>query len=479
MRLTQSLPLRINLISLVFAALVASVLTGLGGLFLHHQQTENAVNRAKLAADELAMRAGRLLALELRLSDFMGFDEQCRAVVHNSPMLAEAAVFDTDHRGAFASRSPAPAWPSGTAAANADGLLVVATPSGPAVWRPLLRDGGEPHGYVMVRVDGQAVLSATLSRVGWLVASALGLFVLVLGVQQWVFWRAVGRPLSDLVQLADSIRPERPETLLARPANGRSVGDDDIGRLHRAFDRLTHRLLDAQRQLIAHNEQLEATVLERTHQLEQANTLLARDIERRQQLENELRTLASTDALTGLANRAFILPYAERRIEQKRRDGQPFGLMLFDFDGFKAINDHHGHAAGDEVLRVMGRRIQQVCRSADVVARLGGDEFLLAFEGFQDDAQVHVLGERLLRLFDDPIRVGSLQLKVGVSIGAAVYPADAPDLEALVAGADAAMYAVKQDGGGFRRAMPGPKESSGTGEPPVGAAPRDTSASPA
>ena len=209
------------------------------------------------------------------------------------------------------------------------------------------------------------------------------------------------------------------------------------------------RLLDARAELIEQNRQLDAKVKERTEQLEQVNAALARDIERRTQLEQELRILASTDALTGLANRSFILSYIERRLEQARRDGTAFGLMLFDFDRFKIINDTHGHAVGDEVLKGMADRIQKMCRSSDVVARLGGDEFLLAFENFEDEHQATALGKRLQALFDTPIRVNAWDLSLGVSIGIALFGIHGQDLETLMAAADTAMYDAKRQGGGW------------------------------
>jgi diguanylate cyclase (GGDEF)-like protein len=167
-------------------------------------------------------------------------------------------------------------------------------------------------------------------------------------------------------------------------------------------------------------------------------------------LELDLREMASTDTLTGLANRAFILQHAQRRIEAARRERRPLALMLLDFDHFKAINDTHGHAVGDEVLRTMAQRVRQVCRGSDVVARLGGDEFLLACEGFEGVAQVEQLAQRLVALFDDPVGVGVLRLKVGVSVGVGLFPQHADDFEGVFAAADAAMYQAKQHGGGVQ-----------------------------
>ena len=212
------------------------------------------------------------------------------------------------------------------------------------------------------------------------------------------------------------------------------------------------RLQAAQLQLQTHNERLEATVRERTVLLERANAELERDIRRRQELEEELRTMACTDTLTGLANRAFILPHVQRRIDAARREGRPLALMLLDFDRFKHINDTHGHAAGDEVLRSFAQRVQQVCRGSDVVARLGGDEFLVACEGFQTPAQVLQLAQRLAQLFDEPVAVGELRLTVGVSVGVALFPQHADDFDGVFAAADAAMYQAKQHGGGVAMA---------------------------
>jgi hypothetical protein len=206
-----SLPLRISLISLVFAALVAAVLTALGGSLLHLQQRENAVNRAKLAADELTVRAGKLLSMELPLADFIGFDEQCSAVIRNDPLLSAASLYDANLQERFRSRDAPPRpWPLGPAAPAGDSLQVAAAGSGPLVLRPVLGPANVVQGYALVAVDGDAVLRQTLGHVAALAGSALALFVLGLFIQQWVFWRTVGRPLAELVHTADQIRPALP-----------------------------------------------------------------------------------------------------------------------------------------------------------------------------------------------------------------------------------------------------------------------------
>jgi diguanylate cyclase (GGDEF)-like protein len=446
--MSLSLPLRINLISLVFATLVASVLTALGGLFLHHQQNENAINRARLAADELAMRTQKLLDLQLTYADFIGFDEQCAAVIRNNAQLKQAAVFDSERTVRFHSGSQSLTWPAHTMPPEGLGGVVVPMPGGALVIQPLTRDDRARNaGYAVVAVDGDEVTKSTLRSVSWLVASAIVLFVLGLLIQQGVFWRTVGRPLAGLVRTADSIQPDN---LVDLPLMDAPRSDDDIGRLYAAFSRLMRRLTDARRELLAQNEALEAAVQVRTMQLELLNAELARDIERRKELEEELRVQATTDMLTGLANRAYILPHAHSMLQHAQRERGRMGLLMFDFDGFKQINDTHGHAVGDEVLRTMAQRLHLTCRTSDALARLGGDEFLLAFHNDGDAAEVERFVQRLLALFDEPLAVGTLRLRVGASVGIALYPEHADAFDGLLARADAAMYAVKQDGGGYR-----------------------------
>ncbi len=456
----RSLPLRINLISLLFASLVAAVLTGLGGLFLHHQQRVNALEHARESADEIALRAQRLLALDLRFADFINFDAQCAEALHGDNALREAAVFDLRGRQVFHSHRSQLEWPA-TLSAEAGAAAEVHVDGATLAVRPIVLPGGGLQGHAVAVVDERAVLRETLNAVGWLAASAVLLVGAGLVVQQLILWSAVGRPLAELVKLADSIQPDASSAL---PPPG-VAGTDDIGRVHAAFGRLLRRLGDARAELIRHNEQLEATVRERTAELARLNGALELDIERRKLLEAELRTLASTDALTGLANRGFVLPYLERRVALAQRDGAPLAVMVLDLDRFKHINDTHGHAAGDHVLRETALRVVAVCRQSDVVARIGGDEFLVVLERIESLEAAEVLGRRLRAAFDLPVAYGPLQLAVGVSIGAAIFPVHGSDSASLMAAADAAMYEVKRRGGGFdfARAEPGPGATGSAG----------------
>ncbi len=209
--------------------------------------------------------------------------------------------------------------------------------------------------------------------------------------------------------------------------------------MHAALGRLTVRLSGVHEALLAQNRRLEATVRERTLALEQAN--------------QALRAQADTDGLTGLASRGFILAHARVRLAHFGRHGGSAAVMMIDLDGFKAVNDHHGHAAGDEVLRAVGQRLRPLCRAQDVLARLGGDEFLLWLEPAPDPAALQALATRLLQALAAPgLPVDAGPRPLGASLGVARCPQDGDTLEGLLATADAAMYAAKRAGGGLRAA---------------------------
>lgn len=443
--MTLALPLRINLISLLFTTVVALVLSCLGSGFLYRQQSENALLIAGQAVESLRRDADTLLALNMDLHDFNGFEHVTADVLQGNMMLNSASLKTLAGEVLYTSSRPA-----GLDLPLLSRMVIRFTHPFDTVTRPLHEASGALIGHAEIRLDRRLMIDAALQRAGLLLLCAAVLFAGCVLIQQLVFWRTVGRPLSLLMNAVDSIRPDQLET---PPEFSNWTGNDDIGRLYRAFAALLQRLTDARRALLAQNERLEQTILERTQELQRVNSELEQDIERRKTLEMELRTLASTDALTGLANRAFIMPYLERRLAQARRENSMCGVMIFDFDGFKAVNDRHGHAVGDKVLQNMARRMAHVCRQSDVLARLGGDEFLLVFDT-QDIEQARAVGHRIEAQFDTPLDLGHVQIRLGISIGIALFPLHGETMEALLMHADSAMYAAKLAGGGLAFAQP-------------------------
>jgi diguanylate cyclase (GGDEF)-like protein len=155
----------------------------------------------------------------------------------------------------------------------------------------------------------------------------------------------------------------------------------------------------------------------------------------------EADRLAHIDHLTGVANRRSLAPVLEQQA------GRPVGLLLLDLDHFKLINDAHGHAAGDAVLVAVAERLRSCVRADDAVVRMGGEEFLVVLRDVAEETHLLRIGESLReRVCAEPIRAGSMLLRVTASIGVASVAPDDTNYEAGVRRADRALYLAKQDG---------------------------------
>ncbi|ROH93686.1 GGDEF domain-containing protein [Stagnimonas aquatica] len=165
-----------------------------------------------------------------------------------------------------------------------------------------------------------------------------------------------------------------------------------------------------------------------------------------ERLENRLRGMAYNDPLTGAYNRAGFRNLAQRQLQRSARDRQPVSLLLMDLDHFKRINDHHGHEAGDGLLRGFVEAVQQWVRPGDLLARYGGEEFCVLLPGSQA-SEAEVVAERIRAGFEQ-LRLGGALAAVGttVSIGVAELPTASVDLEEALRRADQALYAAKHDG---------------------------------
>ncbi|MZR11772.1 diguanylate cyclase [Maritimibacter sp. DP07] len=154
-------------------------------------------------------------------------------------------------------------------------------------------------------------------------------------------------------------------------------------------------------------------------------------------------TAAQTDPLTGLSNRRALDRQLRRLIDR----GVPFTIAHMDLDFFKSVNDTHGHAAGDSVLRDVARVLVEETRARDAVARIGGDEFVLLFPGLTDRDRVSAIAARIIRRLGEPIMVDGERCEVSASIGLVLSTQyDHPEADAIMADADAALYASKAAG---------------------------------
>lgn len=171
-----------------------------------------------------------------------------------------------------------------------------------------------------------------------------------------------------------------------------------------------------------------------------------RDITDFKNREAELAHAATHDTLTGLANRAGLEKQYQKVLKQFHQDHQRFGLMMFDLDKFKIINDTHGHHVGDCVLKLVSDRIRYVLREQDFAARLGGDEFAIILRSDISQNDAAEIADRLRERISQPMRIEGLKLSVGVSIGIALSTQQNHSMKEMMHAADMALYQVKNAG---------------------------------
>ncbi len=170
------------------------------------------------------------------------------------------------------------------------------------------------------------------------------------------------------------------------------------------------------------------------------------DITYRKQSEEKLYRLAHFDALTGLSNRHAFMDRLRESIEKAKLFGNRCAVFYMDLDGFKTINDTHGHDAGDEVLITTASRLKKLIRKSDMVARIGGDEFTLIIEDFTDTKSLNILAQKMIEAVSKEIKLQESALQITTSIGISIYPDDALELESVLRHADNAMYRAKELG---------------------------------
>lgn len=219
--------------------------------------------------------------------------------------------------------------------------------------------------------------------------------------------------------------------------------------------------------------QVQTNILECAMALEQLHMTLTHEFERRQELELEVfdaKTalaqsraelvgtqagerralhLALHDNLTSLPNQSFFRERLDHALTRAMPQRQALAVMYLDLDGFKPINDTHGHAAGDELLRIISARLARTVRAEDMVSRLGGDEFACLLDDFPSREQLNHLAGKLFDAVSAPCKIGQLELTVRPSIGIAMCPTDGTTTEALLKNADAAMFHAKRHQTGY------------------------------
>ena len=178
-----------------------------------------------------------------------------------------------------------------------------------------------------------------------------------------------------------------------------------------------------------------------------ARLLEFRDVGERKHTQARVSFLAHHDPLTSLPNRELMHARLKEAVEHAATSGTSLAVLWIDLDHFKEINDIHGHVVGDQILRIVAEKLKFEMPADTLIARLGGDEFIVLCP-VNDAQEARLIGQQLRRLLNRPIEVGEKSLVSGASIGVAVYPNDATDVEDLLKNADLALYHAKSEGRG-------------------------------
>jgi len=244
----------------------------------------------------------------------------------------------------------------------------------------------------------------------------------------WSPIETIGQPVADLIA-PPAMRGEV-ANVVARYASAERLED--------AQQRVTLQAIDRAGRLLSVEVSLTATRVAGRWEL----TAFGHDVSERRQFEAKLRSMALSDGLTGLANRRGFMEALEKAVSRHARGGPPLALLFLDLDGFKEINDVHGHHVGDLALQTFARRLEGCVRKGDTVARLGGDEFTVLAEGIVSLEQARAIADKIIEAMKPPLEVHKLRLRASIGISLYKPPADA---SRFLREADHAMYHAKHN----------------------------------
>ncbi len=299
---------------------------------------------------------------------------------------------------------------------------------------------GETIGAVYLRSDIHAInqrLAMFLRIVAVVLVSSL---LLTIGLSTRMS-RIITDPLLRLSVIARQITTEKNYSL-------RVIGreKDELGDLIANFNAMLDEIQARDNALEDHKHMLEERVLQRTRELKVANLELESAKEKAESVAQRMKYHAHHDALTGLPNRTLLHDRISTELAHARRQQTNLALLFLDLDRFKLINDSLGHATGDQLLRVISRRLSSCIRDEDTVARLGGDEFMVLLPRISGSADAGRIGRKILDCLVDPVSCNGHELHITTSIGISVYPYDGRDAETLLKNADISMYRAKELG---------------------------------
>jgi len=430
----DSLVRRLTRLNLQVLALTMLLSFGLIAAVLWLGARERQAHAAELAAQQLANSLAPMLVFE----DRAAAGAELQAFARRSDVLEVLAL--AADQSLFVSW----AWPDEASRAGETGTAklprippAVANRQAGAGESPLaLRSSrmDQVEVWVPIRFKGEWVgallLRESLQNLQLMVLRIIGVAALLIALAIAVAWRVLrlvqGRALAPIVEL--SLLAEQVSTDQDFSRRARVHRPDEVGRLSERFNQMLKRVEISQHEL---------------------NQRLRQEQAAGQQFEQ----LAHQDSLTQLPNRLFFQSALQRHVAASCREASLMALMFIDLDSFKAVNDQHGHDAGDAVLREVAQRMSRVLRSHDVLCRLGGDEFGLILPELPGEVAAEQLALRLIAAVREPLHVGGQLMPIGATVGLAFCPSDETEAAQLLVAADVAMYAAKRAGKNtYRRA---------------------------
>ena len=306
-------------------------------------------------------------------------------------------------------------------------------------------------GYVHVALSPRGILSVIAPTVA-LTTLACVLFVLLCTSLSLVVTRRITAPLSRLAEAADEIAAGR----LKQPVD--ISGSGEITDIAAILNGIIGGLSTYKTKMDVDHQLLSMKVEERTSQLSRRNEELNKAVKEVTETKDRLRQMAYYDSLTALPNRRLFGEQLDLLLRLAKRNEENLALLFLDLDNFKRINDSLGHSAGDRLLKEVGARLSNCVRDSDVVAhnvdsgsridvsRLGGDEFTVVLNQIDSPESAGRVAQRLIDALMQPMIIEGHELVITPSIGIAMAPGDAIDVEGLLKAADTAMYHAKSLG---------------------------------
>jgi diguanylate cyclase (GGDEF)-like protein len=307
-------------------------------------------------------------------------------------------------------------------------------------------------GYIQVGISRSALLSSLTPYIARVLAVVLA-FIILCAVLANIVTRRITAPLSRLAGIAYKTASGDIDRTL------KIEGSGEIRQITTIFHDLFNEVSSRKKKMDVDRQLLSMKVDERTLQLSRRNKELNNAVMQVTETKDRLRQLAYFDSLTSLPNRRLFTEQLSLLLRLASRNKQPLALLFLDLDNFKRINDSLGHSAGDLMLREVGVRLSNCIRETDVLAhyvdsdesridvsRLGGDEFTVVLNQIENANSAALVAQRILDVLAAPMIINGHELVITPSIGIAIGPTDADEVDGLLKAADTAMYYAKSGG---------------------------------